>query len=339
MGTYKEIRGTHIVSVTSDAPSPVNGQMWYNSTERVIKGFTSSPVGSWSTDANMNTGRRYPGGAGTNTAALAYGGTPNSDDLLANTESYNGTSWTEVNDLNTARYQTGGLGVVYTAALLAGGYKGPPGSPSTYTAAETENWNGTSWTEVNNLNQAKRSNGMAGTNTAGLLFGGVTAPPTTILDETESWNGTSWTEVNDLNTARYNIQGVGATNTAALAVAGRNPPGSLAIVESWNGSSWTETTDVNTARFDAGSTKGDYTNALLIAGYTPSPGFLANVEVWNGSSWTETTDLSSAKADLQGAGTGTAGIAFGGRTPPNNNSATTEIFSSPTTSTVTFTVS
>ena len=337
MGTYKEIRGTHIVSVTSDPPSPVNGQMWYNSTDKVIKGFTSSPVGSWSTDANMNTGRRYPSGAGTNTAALAYGGTPNSDVLLANTESYNGTSWTEVNDLNTARYQADGLGVVYTAALMAGGYKGPPGSPSTYTAAETENWNGTSWTEVADLSQAKRSNGMAGTNTAGLLFGGVTSPPATTLAETESWNGSSWTEVNDLNTARYNIQGVGATNTAALAVAGRNPPGSLAIVESWNGSSWTETTDVNTARYDAGGTTGAYTNALFIAGY--STAFHANVEVWNGSSWTETGDLSTAKADLEGAGTGTAGIAFGGRTPPNNPSATTEIFSSPTTSTVTFTVS
>ena len=49
MGTYKEIRGTHIVSVTSDPPSPVNGQMWYNSTDKVVKGFTSSPAGTWST--------------------------------------------------------------------------------------------------------------------------------------------------------------------------------------------------------------------------------------------------------------------------------------------------
>ncbi len=145
MANYKDIHGTNIETVTSDPDNPVNGQVWYNSTEQALKGFTSSPVGSWSTDANMNTGRRYPSGAGTNTAALAYGGTPNSDDLLTNTESYNGTSWTEVNDLNTARYQADGLGVVYTAALMAGGYKGPPGSPSTYTAAETENSNGTSW--------------------------------------------------------------------------------------------------------------------------------------------------------------------------------------------------
>ena len=55
MGTYKEIRGTHIVSVTSDPPSPVNGQMWYNSTDKVVKGFTSNPAGSWATGGALNT--------------------------------------------------------------------------------------------------------------------------------------------------------------------------------------------------------------------------------------------------------------------------------------------
>jgi hypothetical protein len=57
MTTYKTIRGTHIVSVTSDPPAPVNGQMWYNSTTKVIKGFTSNPVGSWSTGSALNTAR------------------------------------------------------------------------------------------------------------------------------------------------------------------------------------------------------------------------------------------------------------------------------------------
>ena len=57
MSTYKIIRGTHIKTVTADPPAPVNGQMWYNSTEQRVKGFTSNPVGSWSTAANMNTAR------------------------------------------------------------------------------------------------------------------------------------------------------------------------------------------------------------------------------------------------------------------------------------------
>ena len=52
MGHTKEIRGTYIVSVTSDPPSPVNGQMWYNSTDKVIKGFTSSPAGTWATSGS-----------------------------------------------------------------------------------------------------------------------------------------------------------------------------------------------------------------------------------------------------------------------------------------------
>jgi hypothetical protein len=38
------------------------------------------------------------------------------------TESWNGTSWTEVNDLNTARRDLGGCGATNTAALAFGGF-------------------------------------------------------------------------------------------------------------------------------------------------------------------------------------------------------------------------
>ena len=63
MATYKEIRGTHIVSVTSDPPSPQNGQMWYNSTDKVIKGLKILNVGAWATSTSMNTGRIYRNGS------------------------------------------------------------------------------------------------------------------------------------------------------------------------------------------------------------------------------------------------------------------------------------
>jgi hypothetical protein len=53
---------------------------------------------------------------GTNTAALAFGGDP----PVGNTESWNGTSWTELNDLNTARRILTGAGTS-TAALAFGG--------------------------------------------------------------------------------------------------------------------------------------------------------------------------------------------------------------------------
>ena len=45
----------------------------------------------------MNTARRNFGGAGEQTSGLAFGGATTAS--VANTETYNGSSWTEVNDL------------------------------------------------------------------------------------------------------------------------------------------------------------------------------------------------------------------------------------------------
>ena len=47
----------------------------------------------------------------------------------------------------------------------------------------------------------------AGTQTAGLAFGGQLFPPNAPTAITESYNGTAWTEVNDLNTARSRLAG------------------------------------------------------------------------------------------------------------------------------------
>jgi hypothetical protein len=67
----------------------------------------------------------YLAGAGVdNTSALAFGGYVT--DQVVVTESWNGTSWTEVNDLNLARWALGGAGT-NTAALAFGGYDNPVG--------------------------------------------------------------------------------------------------------------------------------------------------------------------------------------------------------------------
>jgi hypothetical protein len=122
MTTYKDIRGTHIKTVTTDPPAPVNGQMWYNSTTQIMKGFTSNPVGSWSTGSALNTARSALGGAGANAeAALAFGGAPPPAPAAKNiTESWNGSSWTEVGDLNEKKAYVAGAGT-YTSAIAAGG--------------------------------------------------------------------------------------------------------------------------------------------------------------------------------------------------------------------------
>jgi len=327
MTTYKTIRGTHIVSVTSDPPSPINGQMWYNSTDKVIKGFTSSPAGTWSTAANMNTARHSGiGSAGANTeAALGFGGgPPPAPGAVAITESWNGSAWTEVADLNTARALAGGAGN-YTSAIAAGGdqYSGT-----------AESWNGSSWTNITSSpNTGHTQQGAGADNEDALFFGGS---PYASNNQTDYWNGSSWTEGGNLNTARQVGAGSGKTYTAALAIGGENPSGILTINESYNGSSWTESADLNAARAYAGA-DGTQTSSLFFGGGNPSnsPANSALTESWNGSSWTETGDLNTARSYLGRAGATNAGaLAYSGA--PSN---ATEEFVTPTTSTVTFTVS
>ena len=269
MATYKDIRGTHIVTVASDPPAPVNGQVWYNSTDQVMKGFTSNPVGSWSTGVNINTARGVGEGAGNKTAALVIGGKTPPGSAVALVESWDGSSWTEVNDLNTERGEAGGAGTS-TSALAFGG-------KNTDMIGNTESWAGSSWTEVNDLNTTRGvSGGNAGANnTSALAFGGRT-PPNTRVTNTESWNGSSWTEVNDLNTAR-DEGGANGEYTSALWYGGPSSTPHLGNTESWNGTSWSETGDLSTGRYGIlPAAQGSNTGALAAGGY--STAYIANTE-------------------------------------------------------------
>ena len=69
-----------------------------------------------------------------------------------------------------------------TAGLIAGGWTG------TANNADSEEYNGTSWTEGNNLNTARRYSGHFGIQTAALISGGS---PTA---KTQEYDGTSWSE-------------------------------------------------------------------------------------------------------------------------------------------------
>ena len=74
MATYKEIFGTNIQVVSSDPANPNVGQLWYNTTSQELKGLKQVIGNSWATANPLNTARFYLAGAGTQTAALAFGG-------------------------------------------------------------------------------------------------------------------------------------------------------------------------------------------------------------------------------------------------------------------------
>ena len=335
MTTYKDIHGTKVEVRTDDPANPINGQVWYNS--GTLKGFKINSGGAWSTGGSLNTARYSLAGAGTQTSALAIGGTLDPP-VSALVESYNGSAWTEVGDLNEARYEIGGAGASNTAALAFGG---GPGSGQT---AETENFNGTAWTEVADLNTARRaiSNAEAGTNTAALVFGGT--PGSGRTDKTEKWNGTSWAEVADLNTARYSLAG-GGTYTSALAFGGNDPGGKSDKTESWNDTSWTEVADLNLVRDNNFGEGSNNTNAICAGGYTPPNGSSGDAvnqavtEIWNGTCWSEVADLSVGTRSAAMAGNQTSGIAFAGVNPSAGRVAVSHEWDVPKETTVSFDVS
>jgi hypothetical protein len=164
MATYKETVGTAVVNYAGNYPGAVDGELWYDSTNKDFKYKypNVTAAGSWRTANNINTARSVGGSAGSTTSALYFGGSPST----TQTESYNGTNWTEVNDLNSVRGLMGGAGVDNTSALAMGGED--PGANT----AKTESWNGSNWTEVNDLTTARRGGYGAGVQANAIYAGG-----------------------------------------------------------------------------------------------------------------------------------------------------------------------
>jgi hypothetical protein len=304
----------------ADYSDAIVGQMYYNSTSGQFKTVNDggAPIGTWSSVANMNTARGRLGGFGSATAAIGAGGVLPPNGVSNSVESWNGTAWTEVAEINTSRQTSHFQFGTSTNGIMAGGATTGPGTP---TLAVVEEWNGSAWTEVGDLNKNKANGAASGTYTAGVIFGGFTfpgAPPTfAILGETETWNGSAWTEVNDMNTARdTNAAAIGGPSTATITF-GRANATPDSIVESWDGTNWTEVGDLNEGRESPGGA-GTQTAAMAFGG-TPNA---ALNEIWNGTSWTEANDLGTGRSQHGNAGTSnTSALAFGGANPGYTNVA------------------
>ena len=305
MATYLGTHGSRIQNYTTDPDNPNTGEVWYNATANTIRVEAVTTAGSWATGGTLNQVRDQAAGSGTTTSTLVFGGGPPNK---AQTEKYNGTNWTEVADLNTARRGLAGAGADNTSALAFGG-----GTPKT---GGTEAWNNTSWTAVNPLNTARYFLGGVGVKTAALAFGG-TEDPSPNTAKTEKWNGTNWTEVADLNTVRSGITGAGVVNSA-LAFGGTPPSTVTGATESWNETCWTTVNPLNTAKVGSGGAGASNTLALAFGGGVINPGAppptvsSTKTEEWNGTNWSETTDLSVSRAYIAGSGTQTAALASGG---------------------------
>ena len=227
---------------------------------------------SWTAGGNISTHRNNAGAYGTQTAGAIVGGYgPSIPTKVTDVhETYDGSSWSEAGDLTTGRgYLTAANLGTTTAALAFGGLINPELNPSPFGAVgaknESEEYNGTAWTEGGNLNQARRDFAGAGTQTAALAIGGDNFPGA--FAGVESYDGSSWTEGSDLNTGTM-LHGGGGTQDISIKVSGTT--GSYtANVEQWDGSSWTEVANVSTARGSGACGVASAAASGFLAGGTP----------------------------------------------------------------------
>ena len=147
-----------------------------------------------------------------------------------------------------------------TRGLIAGG-----NTPGGFTP-NSEEYNGTAWTEGSNLNTSRGSIQSFGLQTAGVCYGGYTGSPAGV-NSTEEYDGSSWTSVNNMGNTRSDGMSHGIL-TAGLGSGGA--PSNTALCEEYDGTNWSTGGALNVGR-KSGAGTGTQT-AALCAGGNPQPG-------------------------------------------------------------------
>ena len=91
-------------------------------------------------------------------------------------------AWSAGGTNTNGRLYCGAFGVLTAGASCGGGSS----------MNMTEEYDGTNWTAVNNMNTGRGELGCAGSQTAAVGFGGNTG---SVVTETEEYDGTNWTDV------------------------------------------------------------------------------------------------------------------------------------------------
>ena len=149
---------------------------------------------------------------GTTEAAVIFGGSTSHavGGTVDSTEEWNGTNWSEVNNLIDARWSHMKLGITSEAALAVGGEVAPAGVSS------VEDWNGSNWSAGTSLPATSAYGASAGTYDSGIVMGWGGS-------ETYCWNGSSWSDVATRAIHRYNRSGGAGTSNDAFIAGGQSP--------------------------------------------------------------------------------------------------------------------
>lgn len=228
-------------------------------------------------------------------------------------------AWTSGGNLNTPGLSDGTFfGTDGSPAWGRAGGRGPePGTPAQF---GTEEYNGSTWTNVPaTISPARRGGQAIGTLTTAIIFGGYSDPSGQYLSNAQQYNGTSWTSAPSIPEVSF-VGGSVGSSTAGLLMGGSNQTGYQAFSAEYNGTSWTTAPNLSTAK--SGMAAFGIQTAAISAAGSIAPGPTNQVESYDGSTWTALSNFPISSGTGGGAGTQTAGLCInisGPPGPPNRN--------------------
>ena len=298
----------------------LSGTEEYNTT------VNSVVAAAFSAGGNLNTARSRGTGGGTLTAGICVNG------VTVDVEEYDGTSWSEQNNMPTALRDMSGFGT-QTAFVGCAGYQ-PGGSP--VNTGSTYEYDGSDWTSGGTMNVKRDGTSLhfGGVSTAGLVNGGGTPP----YKQTEEYNGTSWANANASSQHHYRTNITG-TQTAAFIFGGYgiDPGGpqaglSVTFTEEYDGTNFSSgDTLLQGANAPLGMSNSNKDDSTCAGGFDQASGSrLSLTQNYNGTAWATGASLGTARYAGTGGGSAAGGFVASGNVPPTT--AATEELTAETTS-------
>jgi hypothetical protein len=169
------------------------------------------------------------------------------------------------------------------------------------------------WSTGEDMTQARRSFGYAGTQTAALAAaGGYPAFATT-----EEYDGTNWSSANNMSASLFDLTAAGLQTAAAVW------GGDTTATYEYDGTNWTTGGSLGIAvRTAAGF--GLQTAAVSCGGISTGNPYTNATEEYNGTSWADSNNMNTTRSRLMGMGTLTAGLAAGGVNDSGSHASTEE---------------
>lgn len=331
-----------VPAVTSDPPSPNEGDMWLRTDLKQLKSYL---IGT----ASFSAGTSIPYGAtgwasnGTGKASFfaisGYGSHPRTGgDNGARGKDFihfNGTSWSNAPDY--PYYNSGTMAIGTQSATLGGGGHGNPAGPNSpihpsYSATTISyEYDGSSWGSSASLNYAASSMSQQhghGTQTDALITNGWSGPSSPTASQ--SYDGSSWSAGATAPTATNFACSAGPTNDY-LVFGGSYGTASA----EFNGTSYSTGPSMSTARPEPsrlGTANGPTNTGVLAIG--PASPNSNSTDIYNGTSWSADVPLANAPTYSTGEGghagggntgvSSSGGIVIGGGNPPYPGSHSAE---------------